>query len=236
VMVFRMLREDVKHFSVFAVVVLLGFTHAYALLTQSASLLEALPMFIRALAGDLDEKAARQAGDGGMVVQEPSVADHATSLLLLVYLLLVTVVLLNILVAMLNESYTSVRSQSELQWLLERARITTSIENEMSIEERRQLKYWVTNTPDDKEVCGRRLAFIRIEETRTDPNAREVSEITFESHSADIQRLLKDSAASSPPSTPVRDMTEVDEGEMQQPRRVTRASSTNRRRSTRRRQ
>lgn len=70
--------------------------------------------------------------------------DASDNGLVVVYSILVTVLLLNILIAMMNDTYNKVSGMAEQQWRLERARIIMSIESELTSKERRSAnyKYW----------------------------------------------------------------------------------------------
>ena len=64
--------------------------------------------------------------------------------LLVVFVVVVSIMLLNILIAMMGETYGTVVEEADKQWALERARIMFSIQNEMSLDEMNQpqYRYW----------------------------------------------------------------------------------------------
>jgi len=158
VMVLQILRNDFSRFFVLAVVMLLGFTHAYSLVTDH-HIFETLPMLILTMAGSLPETGLGPS-EGG----DADASTMASSFFLVLYVIMVTIVLINILIAMLNDSYESVSKTSRARWLFERARIITSLESEMSLEARRQqhFKYWVA--ADTSQSCSADYrAFVRIE-------------------------------------------------------------------------
>jgi transient receptor potential cation channel subfamily V protein 5 len=66
--------------------------------------------------------------------------------LLFLYVVTITILLLNLLIAMMGDTYEKITESSEMQWRLERARIIFAIENEMSSTERDDPnnKYWTT--------------------------------------------------------------------------------------------
>jgi len=68
----------------------------------------------------------------------------ATMSLLIVYVILVTILLLNLLIAMMGDTYGRIIDDADKKWRLERARAVCSIEAELSPEERDQSinKYW----------------------------------------------------------------------------------------------
>ncbi|CAF1178130.1 unnamed protein product [Didymodactylos carnosus] len=62
--------------------------------------------------------------------------------LLIIYVVVVTVLLLNLLIAMMGDTYGRLIGNATQIWCLERARIVYAIENEMSTEERNLNRYW----------------------------------------------------------------------------------------------
>lgn len=71
--------------------------------------------------------------------------------LLVSYIVVVSLCLLNLLIAMMGDTYSKVSEDAENQWHLERARVIMAIENEMTTEERKnpRNKYFV-------EIAGER--------------------------------------------------------------------------------
>eukprot|EP00930_Biecheleria_cincta_P089033 TRINITY_DN78295_c0_g1_i1.p1 TRINITY_DN78295_c0_g1~~TRINITY_DN78295_c0_g1_i1.p1 ORF type:complete len:136 (+),score=20.69 TRINITY_DN78295_c0_g1_i1:23-409(+) len=84
--------------------------------------------------------------------------------LLLTYSLLVTILLLNILVAMMSDTYNNVSEAADKQWNMERARIILTIEQELGGTELEKRRYWCE--PVDGE---RYLQFECISETWARP-------------------------------------------------------------------
>ncbi|CAF4952987.1 unnamed protein product, partial [Rotaria sp. Silwood1] len=69
----------------------------------------------------------------------------AGALLLILYVVVISILLLNLLIAMMGDTYTDVKKRAKKLWHLERARIALNIESRMSTS-KRQLninKYWV---------------------------------------------------------------------------------------------
>jgi hypothetical protein len=58
--------------------------------------------------------------------------------LLVIYVVVVTILLLNLLIAMMGSTYNKINEAAEMQWHLERARIVFAIEHEMGEEERQR--------------------------------------------------------------------------------------------------
>ncbi|CAK0839580.1 unnamed protein product [Prorocentrum cordatum] len=70
--------------------------------------------------------------------------------LVVTYAVLVPILLINMLIAMMNDTYNKVSERAEQQWRLERARVITSIEQELySNQTGVASQYWV-------EIEGRR--------------------------------------------------------------------------------
>lgn len=72
-------------------------------------------------------------------------------LLLISYVIVISILLLNLLIAMMGDTYADVKKSAKKLWHLERARIAVDIEDYMGVNERRRAKnkYWV-------EICGER--------------------------------------------------------------------------------
>jgi len=64
-------------------------------------------------------------------------------ILLIAYVVTVTVLLINLLIAMMGSTFNKISETADMQWELERARIVFSIEDEMSVDERLNSKYWI---------------------------------------------------------------------------------------------
>jgi len=141
VMIFRMLRHDVARFIIIYVNILIGMAAAFY-----------------AFEGNNDSDGPTLFGNRieklflvmlGNIDFEDFNADLRAkwfgSILLVIYVVLVTILLLNLLIAMMANTYNQVESRSNLEWLLAYAQIITEIEREMrrkSLSEE-QVKYWV---------------------------------------------------------------------------------------------
>ena len=77
-------------------------------------------------------------GDGGQL-------SFSGEVFLCVFVVLTTVVMTNLLVAMMGDTYGEISQDADLEWQRERAGIIFSIEQNMSDEDRAQPehKYWV---------------------------------------------------------------------------------------------
>jgi hypothetical protein len=136
VMLYRMLVLDVSRFSVLVIVFFLGFSQALYVIFDDDGF---LPFFARikalflAMLGDFDF-------DEYADSRFPAIAVT----LLVVFVVVVTIMLLNILIAMMGETYGKVADEADKQWSLERARIMFSIQNEMTVHEMqaKEYRYW----------------------------------------------------------------------------------------------
>ena len=87
---------------------------------------------------------------GDFSLEEYRLEKHWSRLqvvLILLYVMIVTLILINMLVAKMGDTFARISEQAERSWLLERARVIVSIEKEMSRNERYsdKNKYWVMN-------------------------------------------------------------------------------------------
>lgn len=153
VMIYQMLMNDVLRFCVIYLVFLMGFAQAFFVLFESvgwSGFIVSIKTCFVAMLGDFE------------LDQFADTPYTAVSVgLLVVYVVTITILLLNLLVAMMGDTYEKINEAAEMQWHLERARIVFAIENEMSSEEREdpRNKYW-TN------VDGAR--FLQVLEVRPD--------------------------------------------------------------------
>jgi len=136
VMIHKMLLNDVLRFFLVYVVFLLAFSHTFMVLDhhQSAGIFGNLASLFDATLGEFDISASWTGGK-----PNPSVSVG----LLVVFVVLVSIQLINLLIAMMGDTYSQVNEDAEKQWQLERARIIFSLENEMTNVERKNLNYAV---------------------------------------------------------------------------------------------
>jgi len=136
VMIYQMLLNDVLRFCVIYLVFLAGFAQAFFVLFERSGFggyVESVQTCFVAMLGDFDVEAFSNT---------PYVAVSVG--LLVVYVVVITILLLNLLIAMMGDTYEKINEAAEMQWHLERARIVFAIENEMSSSEREDPanKYW----------------------------------------------------------------------------------------------
>ncbi|CAF1179198.1 unnamed protein product [Adineta steineri] len=152
-MIYKMLLNDVLRFCIIYIVFLIGFSQAFFVLFNyngfSGFLLSIKQCFFGML------------GDFNLDHHTGTTFQYISMPLLVIYVVVVSILLLNLLIAMMGDTYGNVIESATQIWHLERARIIFAIENEMSIDERMldKNKYW-TN------VDGQR--YLQIEEIDKD--------------------------------------------------------------------
>jgi hypothetical protein len=136
VMIYQMLQNDVLRFLIVYSVLLAGFSQAFFVLlgeTGGDGLLRSIRTCFLAMLGDFD---LEQMGSN-------SAFSMLTIGLLVSYVIVISILLVNLLIAMMGDTYSNVNEAAEQQWHLERARIVMSIERRMTPAQRRASKYWV---------------------------------------------------------------------------------------------
>eukprot|EP01012_Entosiphon_sulcatum_P056654 TRINITY_DN80352_c0_g1_i1.p1 TRINITY_DN80352_c0_g1~~TRINITY_DN80352_c0_g1_i1.p1 ORF type:complete len:802 (-),score=104.63 TRINITY_DN80352_c0_g1_i1:4-2382(-) len=136
IMIFKMLAGDVLRFCMIYVVFLTGFSTAFYVVFQDRGIsgfLNRVKCCFFTMLGEFD---------GYDTAEQPF--PLASFIILVAYIVVVTILLLNLLVAMMGDTYANISHDAETQWHLERARIIFSLENEMSPETRSHPKnvYW----------------------------------------------------------------------------------------------
>ncbi|CAF1293695.1 unnamed protein product [Adineta ricciae] len=142
-MIYKMLSIDILRFCIIYIVFLIGFSQAFFVLLDSNGLIGFLTSVKQCFFGML--------GDFDLDQYNESTFQNVNILLLVVYVVVVSILLLNLLIAMMGDTYGKVIESATQIWHLERARIVSAIENEMSIDERKleKNKYW-TNVGDQR--------------------------------------------------------------------------------------
>lgn len=136
VMIYKMLISDVLRFCIIFAIFLLGFSHAFFVLFEAQGvlgLMACLKMCFTILLGELEFADANVGAFPAFSIA-----------LLLVYVVLVSIMLLNLLIAMMGETYANINEDADGQWQLERARIIFAIESKMTLAQRNdpENKYW----------------------------------------------------------------------------------------------
>ncbi|CAF1503535.1 unnamed protein product [Adineta ricciae] len=152
-MIYKMLSKDILRFCIIYIVFLIGFSQAFFILLNYNGLSGFLTSLKQCFFGML--------GDFDLDQYTEATFQYINILLLIVYVVVVSILLLNLLIAMMGDTYGKVIESATQIWHLERARIVSAIENEMSNDERKleKNKYW-TN------VDGQR--YLQVEEIDKD--------------------------------------------------------------------
>jgi len=133
IIIYKMFVSDVLLFMTIYGVFLLGFAQAFYVQFNDNSLadfMKRVKACFSTMLGDLDfESFSDQAQ-----VSNPFLA----TLLLTVYVVIISVVLLNLLIAMMGDTYAKIIDESRMIWQLEQARILFSLETELTDKEREE--------------------------------------------------------------------------------------------------
>jgi len=148
VVIWKMLTADVVRFGVIFTVFLQGFSQAFYVAFSNQGLFEfgqRVKLCFMAMLGGFEF-------DDYMDTKYPVLNVS----LLVVYIIVVSILLLNMLIAMMGDTYANVIGEADIQWHLEWARIILSLENEMTEAERKlkKNKYWT-------EIDGKRHLMIQ---------------------------------------------------------------------------
>ncbi|CAF2968451.1 unnamed protein product [Rotaria sp. Silwood2] len=136
VMIYEMLFHDVLRFCIIYMVFLIGFSQAFFVLFNNNGFGGFFMSVKQCFLGML--------GDFDIDHYTGTTFQYASVSLLVIYVIVVTILLLNLLIAMMGDTYGNVIEGATHIWHLERARIVFAIENEMSTDERMldENKYW----------------------------------------------------------------------------------------------
>lgn len=137
IMVYKMLINDIFRFLMLYVVFLVGFGQGFYVFDGRSGiygLLDSIKICFVATLGNFDFE-----------VHDKSPFRLFSMTLLVLYIVIVSILLLNLLIAMMGDTYGRIEKDAENQWTLERTRIIFSIEREMNAEERAnpKNKYYV---------------------------------------------------------------------------------------------
>jgi hypothetical protein len=137
VMLYTMATRDLLRFCLIFATVLTGFSLAFYVLfglTGWQGLLTAMRICFTGLLGDFDFESP-------LLLKFPVSAN----LFAVVYICLGCILLFNLLIAMMGDTYERINQSAKSQWFLERARIIISLEKKLSVRARlsEQNKYWI---------------------------------------------------------------------------------------------
>ncbi|CAF3001819.1 unnamed protein product [Rotaria socialis] len=143
VMIYEMLFNDVLRFCIIYVVFLIGFSQTFFILFDYNGFTGFLTSVKQCFLGML--------GDFDLDSYAETKHSYISVTFLLFYIIVVTILLLNLLVAMMGDTYGNIIEGATQVWHLERARIVFAIENEMESAERNlaRNKYW-TNVDGER--------------------------------------------------------------------------------------
>jgi len=145
VMVQKMIRTDVARWLLIFVVLVLCFTNALFALQFHGNDSDIPIVGIDGWFYMLNHNF--QILTGGFETDVITAASHVpyvSTVLAIVYAIIVVILLLNILIAMMNKTFEDVWSSASIRWILERGKIVHSIQSEMSdIYNNPNARYWV---------------------------------------------------------------------------------------------
>jgi hypothetical protein len=137
IMIWRMLFTDVVRFLMIYVVSLGTFSHIFFILFRESGFkkfLARIASTFSIMGGDIDF---------GVYFDSPS--PIFSTFLITFYFFVVSIILINILIAMMGATFNSIFEESDSHWKVQWAKIIFSIENEMSDKERMGAScYWTT--------------------------------------------------------------------------------------------
>mmetsp|Transcript_6305 Transcript_6305/g.19137 ORF Transcript_6305/g.19137 Transcript_6305/m.19137 type:complete len:700 (-) Transcript_6305:222-2321(-) len=156
VMIYKMMIADMFRFGIIWIAFLLGFSQAFYVIFEEkgfvAYLTRAKECFVAMLGGfEFDDY---------LNSRYPVLSIS----LLVIYIFVVTILMFNLLIAMMSDTFSRINEEANQRWHLEWARIIISIENEMSLSQRLQAKYWV-------DVEGRR--YLQVQEVHEVSNTQD---------------------------------------------------------------
>eukprot|EP01062_Namystynia_karyoxenos_P047962 TRINITY_DN36381_c0_g1_i2.p1 TRINITY_DN36381_c0_g1~~TRINITY_DN36381_c0_g1_i2.p1 ORF type:complete len:732 (+),score=130.59 TRINITY_DN36381_c0_g1_i2:1385-3580(+) len=163
VMIWKMLGSDLIRFLCIFCAFLFGFTQALYLLMNrygATHFLSRLMGCFTALLGQTDIMTL-------VVHSDASPYPLFSTGLLLAYILLVSVLLLNLLIAMMTTTYSKVYEESDKVWNLEWARKIIAIEGRLSDGERARCRYW-----GEDRRSGRTRRYLLLPGTRPEDRAQ----------------------------------------------------------------
>ncbi|CAF1032280.1 unnamed protein product [Rotaria sp. Silwood1] len=137
IMIYKILFNDVLRFCIIYLIFLAGFSQSYFVLFNRNGLQGYLLSIKQCFLGLIEDFNLEY------FIEEQHLCIG--TFLLVLYVVIITILLLNLLIAMMDDTYTDVKRSATQLWHLERARIVLDIESEISISKRQSSinKYWV---------------------------------------------------------------------------------------------
>ncbi|KAJ9445203.1 Transient receptor potential cation channel subfamily A member 1 [Diplonema papillatum] len=139
IMIWKMLSTDMLQFLVIFITFQLGFTQAFHLVLNTDTegtgygdvYFRHLKACFEVLLGQVDLNISAD-------TSYPLVAYFV----MVSYVILVTILLLNLLIAMMSTTFSTIQDEADVIWNLEFSRMNLSLESELSHKERQKLKWW----------------------------------------------------------------------------------------------
>ncbi|ETP21649.1 hypothetical protein F441_04876 [Phytophthora nicotianae CJ01A1] len=135
-MILRMIAHDIVRFFLVYSAVLVGFSQAIYVVHDGrvgphALFLRMRTLLVMGFTGEVNYD--DNYGSGGRM-------NPLTQVLVLCYVVLVMIILVNLLIAMMGNTYSEVLEESEQRWIAERANIMASIDNQCPTEWNQQAR------------------------------------------------------------------------------------------------
>ena len=142
----KMIISDLKTFSLISFVFLGGFSTAFHLLGEEEG--------IGSLGAQVVDMMANILGDFDISSYSSKRYPHVATGLALLYIFLLSLVLVNMLIAKMGDTYSRIVEQAEKRWLLERARLVIDIERGLSDATKESIamehkRYWILEINND---------------------------------------------------------------------------------------
>ena len=159
-MIYRMILLDIVPFSIVTCVFLVGFAHVIFLIGNSKNATTFFTMIgqlFEVLIGNVSFDAMEQQHNMEKGSDDVFYIHSFVPRMLSVCFILICIILLNLLIAMMGDTYSRITEDAKGEWLMQRAQIIFSIESNMSDAQlsSSDYKYWV-------DVDGKR--FLQLEE------------------------------------------------------------------------
>ena len=140
IMIWKMLMNDMIQFLVIFVTFQLGFTQAFYLIldTSSKSAAQSGYLFLRHLKATFEVLL----GETNLEIPTDMTYPLVAYLLMVVYVILVTILLLNLLIAMMSTTYSEIQEEADIIWNMEFSRMILSLESELTPKEKQRTKWW----------------------------------------------------------------------------------------------
>eukprot|EP00668_Euglena_longa_P004945 GGOE01005809.1.p1 GENE.GGOE01005809.1~~GGOE01005809.1.p1 ORF type:complete len:749 (+),score=290.08 GGOE01005809.1:42-2288(+) len=136
IMIKEMIQFDMRRFGLVYAAVLLAFNSALYLVRYANSEPDVLTFFITmkeilllAIVGDFDFDGWNDGTNAWLL-----------NLLVIAYIIFVNILLLNLLIAMMGNTYSAINETAELRWSIERANIMSAFEGELSLEKMQECR------------------------------------------------------------------------------------------------